>query len=115
MFSAALLVAGAARGTNSDGALIFIILVIFLFVLISRRSTRRRSSRYIPVKSKRLAQAELFKKHYSDPETAAKPLRLRDFEYDHKKIPFSRGGSADPENTQLITRKENRRKGNRSR
>ncbi len=113
MFSAALLVAGAARGTNSDGALIFIILVIFLFVLISRRSTRRRSSRYIPVKSKRLAQAELFKKHYSDPETAAKPLRLRNYEYDHKHA-FSRGGSADSENIELITRKENRRKGSKS-
>jgi 5-methylcytosine-specific restriction endonuclease McrA len=111
MFSAALLVAAAARGTNSDGPLILIVLVIFLLIWISKR---RRPSRYIPVKSKRLAQAELFKKHYSDPSTASKPLRLRHFEYDHKH-PFSRGGSADPENIELITRKENRRKGNRTR
>lgn len=111
MCSAALLVAAAARGTNSNGTLIFFIVVIFLLLLITRR---RRPSRYVPVKSKRLAQAELFKKHYSDPETATKPLRLRHFEYDHKH-PFSRGGSADPENIQLIKRKENRRKGNRSR
>lgn len=112
MFSAALLVAAAARGTNSGGALIFIILVIFLLLLISRR---RRRSRYIPVKSKRLAQAELYKKHYSDPKTANKPLRIGDYEYDHNIVPFSRGGSADPENIKLITRKENRRKGNRPR
>jgi hypothetical protein len=111
MFSAALLVAAAARGTNSGGALIFIFLAIFLLLLMSKR---RRRSRYIPVKSKRLAQAELYKKHYSDPKTATKPLRVRDFEYDHKH-PFSRGGSADPENIQLITRKENRRKGNKPR
>lgn len=111
MFSLALIVFAAARGSNSDGAFIVFILVIAFLLLMSRRGRR---SRYIPVKSKRLAQAELFKKHYSDPETAAKPLRLRTYEYDHKH-PFSRGGSAEPENIELITRKENRRKGNRSR
>jgi 5-methylcytosine-specific restriction endonuclease McrA len=111
MFIPAMLVFAAARGSNSDGVFFFIFLIIILLLLMNRR---RRRTRYIPVKSKRLAQAELFKKHYSDPETATKPLRLRHFEYDHKH-PFSRGGSADPENIQLITRKENRRKGNRTR
>jgi 5-methylcytosine-specific restriction endonuclease McrA len=111
MFSAALLVAAAGQGNNSGSAVIFIILVIFLLLLISKR---KRRSRYIPVKSKRLAQAELYQKHYSDPKTATKPLRVRDYEYDHKH-PHSRGGSADPENIELITRRENRRKGNRPR
>ena len=111
MFSPAMILFAAARGSNSDGAFIVLILIIIFLLLMSKRGRR---SRYIPVKSKRLAQAELFKKHYSDPETAAKPLRLRKFEYDHKR-PFSRGGSADPENIELITRKENRRKGNKAR
>lgn len=111
MFSTTMIVIAAVRGSNSDGALIVIILAILALLLVSRR---RRPSRYIPVKSKRLAQAELFKQHYSDPETSDKPLRLRNYEYDHKR-PFSRGGTADAENIQLITRKENRRKGNRSR
>jgi hypothetical protein len=111
MLSPGMIVFAVARGSNSDGTFIVIILVIAFLLLISRRGRR---SRYIPVKSKRLAQAELFKKHYSDPETTTKPLRLRNYEYDHKH-PYSRGGSADPENIALITRKENRRKGNRSR
>jgi hypothetical protein len=111
MLSPAAIVFTGARAPNSDATFIFVILgIVFLFLI--RRQGRR--SRYIPVKSKRLAQAELFKKHYSDPNTATKPLRLRNYEYDHKH-PFSRGGSADPENIELITRKENRRKGNRSR
>jgi hypothetical protein len=110
MFAEAMILFLAAQAQNSDGTFIFIVAVVILFMLLSKRGRR---SRHIPIKSKRLAQAELFKKHYSDPETAAKPLRLRNYEYDHKH-PYSRGGSSNPENIQLITRKENRRKGNRS-
>ena len=111
MFSAAMILFVAAGTSNSDGAFIFIVLIFILLLWLNKRGRR---SRHIPIKSKRLAQAELFKKHYSDPETAAKPLRLRNYEYDHKH-PFSRGGSSDPDNIELITRKANRRKGNRSR
>ena len=109
MVAPALLVVLAGQVGNSDPGILLLILAIFFFLLIARR---RRRSRYIPAKSKRLAQARLIQKHYSDPQTATKPLRLRDYEYDHKR-PFSRGGSADPENIELIKRKENRRKGNK--
>jgi HNH endonuclease len=112
--TALLIAAGGQRGiSDGDGFVIFMIFMLAaVFLLVSRRRNRR--SRYIPVKSKRLAQAKLFQKHYSDSNTVNKPLRLRDYEYDHKH-PFSRGGSADPENIELITRKENRRKGKKPR
>ncbi len=101
------LLAGQLNLAQRDlGLILLIILVLLVF------GGRRRRSRYVPVKSKRLAQAKLYQQHYSDAKTATKPLRVRDYEYDHKH-PFSRGGSSDPENIQLIKRKENRRKGNK--
>ena len=104
--------AGGQGNISGPGFVLFLIFLVALFLLASRG--RKRRSRYIPVKSKRLAQAKLFEKHYSEPSTANKPLRLRDYEYDHRKS-FADGGSADAENIELITRKENRRKGRKSR
>ena len=63
------------------------------------------------MKSKRLAEAKFVQEFYSDPENEGKPLRRKNYEFDHHYIPFSKGGSHDPENIRLITRKENRKKG----
>jgi hypothetical protein len=112
MVAVALFLAAARQGGISAQDALVIILVVFFFLFLFGRQRRR--SRYIPVKSKRLAQAKLFEKHYSNRETAKKPLRIRDYEYDHRRS-FADGGSAEPENIELITRKENRRKGRKSR
>jgi CRISPR/Cas system Type II protein with McrA/HNH and RuvC-like nuclease domain len=35
---------------------------------------------------------------------------MRDYEFDHY-VPFSKGGSSDPDNIRIIPKKENRKKG----
>ena len=91
--------------TNETALLIFFVAVIL--ILLARP---RKRSRAIPAKSKRLAWAKFYGEFYSNPANADKPLRKKDYEFDHI-VPFSRGGSHDPENIRVIPKKDNRRKG----
>lgn len=95
------------QGASQPNAnLIFVIAIIVLILLL--RGKKR--SRNIPSKSKRLAWAKFVQEYYSDPANEGKPLRKKDYEFDHH-MPFSEGGGHDPENIRVITRKENRKKG----
>jgi len=69
-----------------------------------------RRSRYIPVMSRNLAWSTFVQEFYSHPENKKRPLRRRDYEFDHL-IPFARGGTHDPGNIRVIPRTENRSKG----
>jgi hypothetical protein len=89
------------------GELIFVLLV--LIVLFGIKGRRKRS-RYIPVRTRRLADADFIQRWYSDPNTREKRLRRSDYHYDHR-WPFSKGGSHNPSNVRVISKKENLRKG----
>lgn len=86
-------------------------LLIFLVVLIVLGQKKR--TRHIPTRSKRLAWAKFYQEFYRDPANKDKKLREKDYEFDHV-VPFSKGGTNDPENIRVLPRKENRRKGARS-
>ncbi len=103
----ALLAAFWAAQTQRDDRWVVIVVVVVILLLLA--SSKKRS-RAIPVKSKRLALAKFFQEHYSDSERSRKRLNLKDYEFDHI-IPFSRGGTNDPENIKVIPKKDNRRKG----
>lgn len=101
-----------AFATSSSGNAVAALLLIALAILVLGGSRRR--SRYIPTRVKRQALAKFFLDHYSHAERARKPLRLKDYEFDHI-VPFSRGGCNEIDNIRVIPKKENRRKGNRMR
>lgn len=83
-------------------------LLIVLLVLIVLSQGKR--TRHIPTKSRRLAWAKFHQEFYRNPANAGKKLRMKDYEFDHI-VPFSKGGTHDPENIQILSKKENRRKG----
>jgi 5-methylcytosine-specific restriction endonuclease McrA len=86
----------------------FLLIVIVIIVLLGSRKRSRR----IPTHAKRMALGRFFEEHYRHPDNRKKPLTLKDYEFDHI-IPFSRGGTNDPDNIRVIPQKENRRKGAR--
>jgi 5-methylcytosine-specific restriction endonuclease McrA len=57
-----------------------------------------------------LAWAKFLQEFYRNPDNNGKKLRMKDYEFDHI-VPFSKGGTHDPENIQILSKKENRRKG----
>lgn len=85
---------------------LFWLLAFILFVLIL--AGRRRHSRYIPKKSKDLAWAKFVQDFYR--KNPGKTPRRKDYEFDHK-YPHSKGGSSDPDNIQVLSKKANRKKG----
>ena len=103
----AFLAAFLTTSRTGDDTWIYLFLLIVILAVLGARKKR---SRAIPVKSKRLALAKFFQEHYSDAERSNKKLRLRDYEFDHIR-PFSRGGTHDSENIRVIPKTENRRKG----
>ena len=90
---------------NHDTAWFLLIVFFFIILLASRKR-----SRHIPTRSKRIAWAEFVKEYYNNPENRNKPLRKKDYEFDHFH-PFSKGGTSEPENIRVIPKRENRRKG----
>jgi 5-methylcytosine-specific restriction endonuclease McrA len=84
-----------------------LLVVLFLALIILGQKKR---TRYIPAKSKRLAWARFYQEFYRNPANKGKKLRKKDYEFDHI-IPFSKGGTNDPENIRVLLKKESRRKG----
>ena len=91
---------------DTNTALVVIIGVLVLLAVL--RGPKR--PRYIPKKSRELAKAKFVQEFYSDPKNKGKRLPWKKLEYDHY-VPFSDGGTHEPENIRLIPRKENRSKG----
>ncbi|MBI2818725.1 MAG: HNH endonuclease [Acidobacteria bacterium] len=86
-----------------------VVLAIVVFCVLAAMYKPKRS-RYIPKKSRDLAKARYIQQFYSDPKNKGKRPCLKGMEYDHY-VPFSAGGTHDPDNIRLVPRKENRAKG----
>lgn len=85
-----------------------LIIAVLIFMAVLRKPKR---SRYIPKKSRDLADAKFKQEFYANPENKGKRLpRRKHLEYDHYE-PFADGGTHEPENIRLIAKRENRRKG----
>ena len=92
----------------TDNQIALFVFIVLAVILLANRGRGR--SRHIPTSVKRRALGKFYEKYYSDPNTRDKRLRKKDYEFDHQ-VPFSKGGSHDAANIEVISKKKNRKKG----
>lgn len=92
----------------TDNQIAWLVGFVLLVIVLSSKGYRR--SRHIPTSVKRQALGRFYEKYYGDPKTRDKPLRLKDYEFDHF-VPFAKGGTNEISNIRVTPKKENRSKG----